>query len=116
MKRSTNAYRAAHSCSVGQEGLEEGELEDVLRNAFAPHRCDVRFQDDVFSLTRKISLRIHVSRIGAHQAEKEFVVEGVPVAALRCSEALSKYVDDVRHQLQKRRVFFAIAPQRSASA
>jgi len=85
--------------------LEDEEIERELRASFAPHRCVVRFQRDAFVNGRKIALLIQV-HIGSKAEEKEFQVEGVPIDLLRDSRALSEYVDDIRRQLQQRRVSF----------
>jgi hypothetical protein len=87
--------------------FDDSALEPVLRAAFAPHRCNVRFQQDAFSGVRKVALTIRVTASTARIADREFVVEGVAVGKLRTAEALAAYVDDVRRQLARRRVVFA---------
>jgi len=90
---------------TGDERLEDEQIERELQASFAPHRCVVRFQHDAFASGRKIALLIQV-HIGSKTEQKEFQVEGVPVDLLRDRRALSEYVDDIRRQLQQRRVSF----------
>jgi len=85
--------------------LEDEQIERELQASFAPHRCVVRFQHDAFANGRKIALLIQV-HIGSNAEQKEFQVEGVPVDLLRDRRALTEYVDDIRRQLQQRRVSF----------
>jgi len=85
--------------------LEDEQIERELQASFAPHRCVVRVQHDAFANGRKIALLIQV-HIGSNAEQKEFQVEGVPVDLLRDRRALSEYVDDIRRQLQQRRVSF----------
>ena len=85
--------------------LEDEQIERELQASFAPHRCVVRFQHDAFANGRKIALLIQV-HIGSNAEHKEFQVEGVPVDLLRDRRALTEYVDDIRRQLQQRRVSF----------
>jgi hypothetical protein len=90
----------------GGERLEDEQIERQLRASFAPHRCAVRFQNDAFGDGRKVALLIHV-RIGVKLGEQEFYVEGVPIDLLRDRSALLEYIDDIRRQLQQRRVAFS---------
>ena len=95
--------------------VDDDALEHVLRAAFAPHRCSVRFQQDAFSGVCKVALTIRVAASAARVPEREFVVEGVAVVKLRTAEALAEYVEDVQRQLARRRVVFAATRGNAAS-
>ena len=105
MRRHTVLGRAA--AALPAETFTDQAVEDALRAAFAPHRCDVQFQLDAFTQLRKVALVIHAVRDGVGAIEQEFVVEGIDVESLRRRQALLDYIDDVREQLQQRRVRFA---------
>ena len=105
MRRHTALGRAA--AGMPAETFTDQAIEDALRAAFAPHRCDVQFHLDTFTQLRKVALVIHAVRDGVRAIEQEFVVEGIDVDTLRRREALLDYIDDVREQLQRRRVSFA---------
>ena len=89
------------------ERFTEQTVEAALRAAFAPHRCDVQFELDAFTQFRKVALVIHAVRDGGRPIEQELVVEGIDLDTLRRREALLNYIDDVREQLQQRRIRFA---------
>jgi hypothetical protein len=91
--------------------LSDVAIEGTLRTAFAPHRCDVKLQMDSFVRTKKVALIIHASRAGGTGA-RPFIVEGVPVEALRRRDALLTYIDDVREQLRRHNVDFTVRLQR----
>jgi hypothetical protein len=98
------AHEAVESCSAVKI-LPDEAIERILRDAFAPHRCDVKFQIDAFAQSKKVALIIYASRIGA----RPFVVEGVIVDLLRRRDALVTYIHDVRKQLQRHNIAFAPA-------
>jgi hypothetical protein len=87
--------------------LTDQAIEDALRSAFAPHRCNVEFQIDAFTRSRKVALVIHAMGAGLRANEREFIVEGICLDNLRRREALLDYIDDVREQLKQRRIAFA---------
>jgi hypothetical protein len=87
------------------EMLTDQAIEEALRTAFAPHRCDVQIQLDAFTQARKLALVIHAA--GLRATEREFIVEGIGLDTLRRREALLDYIDDVRGQLKLRRIGFA---------
>ena len=89
--------------SPAGEALPDEAIERILRGAFAPHRCDVKFQIDVFERSKKVALIIYVSRAG----DRPFVVEGVIVDLLRPRDALVTFIHDVRTQLQGHNIAFA---------
>ena len=91
--------------NAGDERLEDEQIERGLHAGFAPHRCAVRFERDAFAAGRRVALLIEV-RSGSKREMKEFHVEGIPVDLLRDPKGLSEYIDDIRRQLQQRRVSF----------
>lgn len=84
--------------------LSDQAVGEALERAFAPHRCDVAFQTDAFTETKKVAL---VIRVLHNAGTREFVVEGISVDTLRRPDALLAYVDDVRRQLRQRKVVFS---------
>lgn len=88
------------------ESLRDEHIEHLLRTAFSPHRCVVRFVErSPHNPARKVTLNVFVWT-GARADEKEFEVGGVSVDALRSPTALAEYVNDVRRHLQQHRVVF----------
>lgn len=88
-----------------RENLADGQIEQLLHAAFSPHRCVVRFGSVGADYRRKVSVHVFVWT-GARADEREFVVEGVSLDALRAPNALADYVSEVRRHLQQRRVVF----------
>jgi len=86
------------------ETLPDQAIERILRIAFAPHRCDVKFQIDAFVGSKKVAVIIYSSRAGTNAGGRPFIVEGVDVDALRQPDRLLTYIDDLRKELQRRHV------------
>ena len=80
--------------------------------AFAPHRCDVKFQIDAFVGSKRVAVIIYASRAGTNAGGRPFIVEGVDVDALRQPDRLLTYIDDLRKELQRRHVAFTANVQR----
>ena len=89
--------------------LCDHDLRRMLQGAFSPHRCEARICRDAFSEESKVLLAIQVLGIGSRIGEREFLVEGVPIESLRDRAALLQYIEDVRRELQRRRVPFVQA-------
>ena len=86
--------------------LRDEQIEHLLRAAFSPHRCIVRFVEPPgLAVDRKVALNIFVWT-GARADEREFAVGGVSLATLRAPNALADYVNEVRRHLRQRRVVF----------
>lgn len=86
--------------SAAKPRLEDAEIEELLRDAFAAHRCAVRFEKDDRGVRHRVSLMVYVSRVRSHLPDRELSVEGVSVESLRSPEALKNLIRDVREQLQ----------------
>ena len=83
--------------------LEDDQIEEVLRNAFAPHRCIVKFDG------KRVALRIYVApcRMAMRGMEgRQYFVEGSRIALLRHRDALFQYIEDVRFHLRQHKVTF----------
>src|SRR3954462_6844496 len=85
-----------------REVLVDERIAQVLRDAFAPHRCTVEFQDE----RRKVALRVR------GPTGTEFVVEGKRLDLLRDMDALAQYIQDVRIHLSRHRLRFYVQPDR----
>ena len=103
MKSST--VQSGDLVGTRRENLADGQIEQLLHAAFSPHRCVVRFGRVGSDYTRKVSVHVYVWT-GARADEREFIVEGVSLDALRAPNALADYVSEVRRHLQQRRVAF----------
>ena len=105
-------HKARETAASAQtvEALSDQAIERILRVAFAPHRCDVKLQIDVFVGSKKVAVIIYASRPGSSAEERSFIVEGVNVEALRRRDTLLSYIDDVRKELQRRHIALAARP------
>ena len=110
MKRHTARETVASAPTA--ETLSDEAIERILQIAFAPHRCDVKFQIDAFVRNKKVSAIIYVPRAGMSAGRRPFIVEGVNVDALRQREALLTYIEDVRKELQRHTIAFTANLQR----
>ena len=99
-----NTHSARRTVTSGPtaETLPDETIDWILRGAFAPHRCVVKFQLDAFVQDKKVALIIYASCAGTSADGKAFMVEGVNVDALRQLDGLLTYIDDVRKELQRR--------------
>ena len=82
-----------------------------FRIAFAPYRCDIKFQMDAFNGSEKVVVIIYASRAATSAGGRPFIVEAVNADGLRPCDMLLMYVDEIRKELQRRKIPFTASLQ-----
>jgi len=91
--------------------LSDQAIERILRIAFAPYRCDIKFQMDAFNGSEKVVVIIYASRAATSAGGRPFIVEAVNADGLRPCDMLLMYVDEIRKELQRRKIPFTASLQ-----